>query len=624
MPEKAQAHPGSAAGSGGAPPLIAIVDDEAALREVLCRAFERAGFLTASCALPSAALALARARRPEVFLIDMMMPEMTGAELCRRLRAEAGPAHPIIVLMTGAVQDAEQSEAVVAGLAGGADDYLFKPLNLAETVARIGAWLRVERSREQFARKAQLAGAALLREQAYNQAILSSMADALLVVAGDGTIRSCNRRAPELLGRRPEEIIGRPLPAFLAASARNPDDLGRALARGEVRDYDAVVQRPDGSSLPVSLSCAPFAAEGSAAPEIVLIARDISDRKRLEEQQRQHAEQLEGRAQRAQEYAEVVLRSTGPRSTLIGQSRAMQRVREFVRDAAGAPSPVLILGESGTGKEVVARAIHANGPRAEQPFVVLDCSAVQGSLLDSELFGHEKGAYTGADAAKAGLVEVAGGGTLFVDELGEMPIELQAKLLRVLETGEFRRVGSAKPGQADLRVIAATNRDLAAEARKKRFRADLLFRLNVLAVTLPPLRERRGDVPLLAQHFLDNSRVTMTGRKRFRPEALRCLQAYDWPGNVRELANVVERAVIISGALANLEPGHLPPEVRQSAKQPSGAIRARSLAEVEKEAVAAALAATGGNKTRAAKLLGIARITLREKLDLYGIPDPKK
>jgi transcriptional regulator with GAF, ATPase, and Fis domain len=254
----------------------------------------------------------------------------------------------------------------------------------------------------------------------------------------------------------------------------------------------------------------------------------------------------------------------GLKGTLVGNSEPFQRVLQFVKDAAPAPSPVLILGESGTGKEVVARAIHLNGPRADKPFVVMDCSAFSASLLESELFGHEKGAFTGASEMRRGLAEVADHGTLFVDEVAEMPLELQSKLLRVLEHGEYRRVGSSQARKADIRVLAATNQDLAAEVKRGRFRKDLFFRLNVLTITIPPLRERRADIPLLAEYFLKHCRVTISHEKRFTRDALRQLEAYAWPGNVRELANVVERAIIISGKGRELLSEHLPPEIRQT------------------------------------------------------------
>jgi PAS domain S-box-containing protein len=603
--------------------LIAIVDDEAPVREVLCRAFERAGFLTVPCAGPTETLQNVRTCCPDVFLVDMMMPEMTGAELARRLREMPRLRQAVIVLMTGAIKGADQSEAVVAGLEAGANDYLFKPLDLAETVARVRAWLKVKRASDEAAGRERAAGQALQHEQAYSRAIVASMADALLVVSGNDVIRTCNQRALEMLGCRDEDLVGHPLGVVFAPGGEGPDQepakLRRALGRGEIRDYDALLKRCDGGTVPVSLSCALLPAEGTAAPEIVLVARDITDRQYQEEEQRQYARQMEDEARRAQDYAQVVLRTTGPQGTLVGKGAAHGRICLFVRAVAGAPSPVLLLGGSGTGKEVVARAIHANGPRAGEPFVVMDCAVLQGSLLESELFGHQKGAFTGATGAKAGLVEVADGGTLFVDEIGEMPLELQSKLLRVLEHGEYRRVGSVQDEKVDIRVIAATNRDLAAEVKKRRFRADLYYRLNVLSIVLPPLGERIEDIPLLTRHFLENSRVAFTGKKRLTADTLRCLEAYEWPGNIRELANVVERAIILSGTQAALRPEHLPPDIRNARRHPAQRLQGRSLEEAEKEAIAAALAASGGHKTRTAAILGIARITLREKMAKYGL-----
>ncbi|HOX05465.1 MAG TPA: sigma 54-interacting transcriptional regulator [Planctomycetota bacterium] len=604
-------------------PLIAIVDDDADVRGVLCRAFERAGFLPVPCAGPDQALRIVRTCCPDVLLVDLMMPEMTGAELARRLREEPRLSHAVIVLMTGAVKDADQSEAVVAGLEAGANDYLFKPLDLAETVARVRAWLKVKRVGDEAAGRERVAGQALRDEQAWSRAVIASMVDALLVVSGNDVIRICNQRALELLGCRDEELVGRPLGAIFADGADGPDReparLRRALGRGEIHDYDAILKRCDGGTVPVSLSCALLPPVGAAVPEMVLVVRDITDRVHLQEEQRQHARQMEDEARRAQDYAQVVLRAAGPQGTLVGRGAAHGRICKFVSDAAGAPSPVLLLGASGTGKEVVARAIHANSPRAEKPFVVMDCAALQGSLLESELFGHQKGAFTGATEAKAGLMEVADGGTLFVDEVGEMPLELQSKLLRVLERGEYRRVGSVLDEKVDIRVIAATNRDLAAEVRRRRFRADLYFRLNVLSIVLPPLRERPEDISLLARHFLQNSRITLKGRKHFPADTLRCLEAYEWPGNIRELANVVERAIILSGTQAALRPEHLPPDIRSASRHPAQGLRGRSLEEVEKEAIVAALNASGGHKTRAAAILGIARVTLREKIAKYGL-----
>jgi two-component system nitrogen regulation response regulator GlnG len=281
--------------------------------------------------------------------------------------------------------------------------------------------------------------------------------------------------------------------------------------------------------------------------------------------------------------------------------------------------------------------------------VVLDCSALQGSLLESELFGHEKGAFTGAAEAKPGLVEVADGGTLFVDEIGEMPLELQAKLLRALETGEFRRLGAVKPGKADIRVVAATNRDLAAEVKKRRFRADLYFRLNVLSITLPPLRERLEDIPDLVRHFLNIAEQEGLPSKSFEPAAIERLKRYHWPGNVRELENLVRRLMaiysqdIVTGEMVENElasvsrapfndtaerSGDLSESVERflsdyfmgfGQELPPAGLYTRVLRKVEFPLISAALAATRGNQIRAADLLGLNRNTLRKKIRDLGI-----
>src|SRR6516225_2601417 len=234
-----------------------------------------------------------------------------------------------------------------------------------------------------------------------------------------------------------------------------------------------------------------------------------------------------------------------PRYRLVGSSTSMRKVIALIEKVAATDSTVLVRGASGTGKELVARALHTNSPRRTRPLVTINCAALQENLLESELFGHEKGAFTGAVSTKPGLVEVAEGGTLFIDEIGEMASGLQAKLLRVLEDGHYRRVGGTQEMNADVRVVAATNRDLAEEIRNGRFREDLYYRLNVVSIYLPPLRERRSDIPELIEHFLTTRQVGPL-RSRIDADALKALTVYSWPGNVRELANVLERSQILA------------------------------------------------------------------------------
>jgi len=231
---------------------------------------------------------------------------------------------------------------------------------------------------------------------------------------------------------------------------------------------------------------------------------------------------------------------------MIGQSDALEQVKELINAVADSDMTVLVLGESGSGKELVARAIHDQSHRAKRNFVAVDCCTLQESLFESELFGHEKGAFTGADKKKQGLIEGAAGGTLFLDEIGEIPPPIQAKLLRVLETGQFRRVGGTKDLSSDVRIVAATNRNLKKMSENGEFRADLYYRLEAFTIYTPPLRERREDIPFLVEHFIRNHDFSMRVKKTVTKEAMRKLIAYDWPGNVRELKNVVERAIILS------------------------------------------------------------------------------
>jgi DNA-binding NtrC family response regulator len=285
---------------------------------------------------------------------------------------------------------------------------------------------------------------------------------------------------------------------------------------------------------------------------------------------------------------------------------------------------VLIQGESGTGKELVARAIHDQSPRGEMPFLPINCAAITESLLESELFGHEKGSFTGAVATRQGMMETAEGGTLFLDEVGEMSLSLQVKLLRAIEQKEIIRVGGSEVIRVDVRIIAATNQDLKAKVAGKTFREDLFYRLNVFNILVPPLRERREDIPKLAGHFLSE----IAGENQITPKRLSAgariaLIAYRWPGNVRELRNAMETASLVAKG-ETIEWGDLPQEILENIlpPSPSGPIplpSPRTLEEIEREAVVAALLKTDGNKTQAAKMLGIGLRTLQRKVKEYGI-----
>src|SRR5215470_7506682 len=336
------------------------------------------------------------------------------------------------------------------------------------------------------------------------------------------------------------------------------------------------------------------------------------------------AEALE---QSAPQREQARLRREAPETSarIIGASRPMQEMFKLIARAARGSSTVLVTGESGTGKELVARAIHEASER-KGAFVPVNCAAIPAELMESELFGHTGQAFTGAKQARAGLFESADEGTLFLDEIGEMPLAVQPKLLRVLQEGSVRRVGADREREINVRVIAATNRDLEKEVSEGRFRGDLYWRLNVIHLHIPPLRERPFDIPLLVEHFI-NKIAEKSGHPPLNvlPETLATLTAYSWPGNARELENVIERAVALANG-QNLSPDDLPERVRSNGQTASLLARARerrmTMRELEKEYIVEALRMTGGNKSRAAEILGIDRRTLHRKLDEYRAEDP--
>ena len=309
---------------------------------------------------------------------------------------------------------------------------------------------------------------------------------------------------------------------------------------------------------------------------------------------------------------------------IIGTSAGMQDVLRMISRLKDTRTAVLISGESGTGKELVARAIHFKGALAQAPFVAVDCGALVPTLMESELFGYEKGAFTGATRSKSGLFQAANGGTLFLDEIGELPLEMQTKLLRVLQEKEVRPVGSNDKVNVDVRVIAATNRDLESAYREGTFRKDLYFRLNVVTVHLPPLRERRSDIPMLVHHFLN--RYAPTTHLQVTPAAMKSLLQYDWPGNVRELENCIARGVTL-GDQEVIDVQDLPPAIRTEqpasqsmTPQDAASLSTTALAEMEKMTILRVFEQANGDKALAGKMLGISRATLYRKLKRYNIP----
>jgi DNA-binding NtrC family response regulator len=309
-------------------------------------------------------------------------------------------------------------------------------------------------------------------------------------------------------------------------------------------------------------------------------------------------------------------------SNIVGRTPEMEKMFRIITKVAHSTHPVLILGESGTGKELVARSIHFNGPNRDKPFIPVDCGSLVPTLIESELFGYVKGAFTGAVRSKDGLLAIADGGTILLDEIGELPVDLQSKLLRALQEKEIRPVGSTRRVPINVRILAATNRDLEAAVQQGTFRKDLFFRLNVVNIRIPSLRERKADIPLLVGHFLERLNASTGVERTISDDALRLMMAYDWPGNIRELESCLERAATLTSG-PHIHIGDLPTQVQNGGRptpsesgHPSGVV---PIAEMEKEAIFSALKRVGGDKMKAAKLLGIGKTTLYRKLKEYGM-----
>jgi DNA-binding NtrC family response regulator len=442
-------------------PSVLLVDDDDAFRGVMTLELERAGFAVSSAASGGAALRAAAESQPQVVLLDLNLPDMTGLQVLERLRASSPGSEVIMLTGHGSIDTA------IEAIRAGAFDYISKPCPLDELE------VRMQRALERH---------------------------------------SLSRRAT------------------LLERGLTPPDLGRLF---------------------------------------------------------------------------------------VGESPAFRRLTDLMARVAAADAAVLITGETGSGKEIVAKLVHARSPRREKPFVVVDCASLQESLLQSELFGHERGAFTGADRAKPGLFEVAHGGTIFLDEIGEVSQPTQVKLLRVLDSSAFRRVGGTSEIRVDVRLLAATNRDLSAMVKQGLFREDLFYRLSTISLHVPPLRERDGDVDLLARYFVAQLNERFDRRNRIGDAALDALRRHDWPGNVRELKHAIEAALVVCDG-DEVRPEHLPPVLRGPAPPPLPPGPLPTLDQLERDHIRRVLDAVGGHRGQAAKTLGISERNLYRKLKDLG------
>ncbi|OGU16625.1 MAG: sigma-54-dependent Fis family transcriptional regulator [Geobacteraceae bacterium GWC2_53_11] len=555
-------------------PLVLIVDDEQSIQDLLKIYFGREGFVVAcASSIREAEQALGR-NKFDLVLIDIYLGEGTGIDLLRHVRA-FNP-HIQVVLMTGLPDVQTAAEALRLG----AFDYVTKPIAPHQIVG--------------IAQRAML-GKKLVEEnerrQANLDAIFHSASDGIILVDSSNTPVRVNGAAMQSCGfildttgfpQRPEE-------SGCGGTCRQT--MARVLQNGSkqtIRRFEC--RKNDGTRRTISLSASPVFESNGSISGAVGIMRDETELVYLEKQ---------------------VYRQSGF-GGLVGGNSAMQRMYTLIEALADVPTTVLVNGESGTGKELVAAALHHQGGRRDKPIVKVNCSALSEHLLESELFGHVRGAFTGAVSAKIGRFQRAHGGTIFLDEIGDISIATQMRLLRVLQEHEFEQVGDSTPVKVDVRVIAATNQDLAEKVRLGTFRHDLYYRLNVVRLIVPPLRDRLDDIPLLVDHFLEKFiqkfNKPLSG---VSPETLELLTIHTWPGNVRELEHTLEHAAIVCRS-SNIEVADLPQDFLAAIHDRTEEM-ACSIDE-EELTLEDALKMSGGNKAKAARLLGVSRCTVYRKL----------
>jgi PAS domain S-box-containing protein len=489
-------------------------------------------------------------------------------------------------------------------------------------LASMAIWVTVLKRHIRIQRRTE---AALRESEERLRVAFATFPDAIVMTRPDGSVASVNEGFTRLSGWSEAEVLGKTMADFgIWVDDGEQARFLEAVRGGRVvQNLEATFRRKDGRLATGLVSAASVVVKGQRV--LLGVTRDITDRKEAEAQREEALRQLELLKARLEEenlYLKEEITADLGFTGIIGESDPLRYVFMRVRQVAGSDASVLVQGETGVGKELVARAIHEASRRAGAAFVRVNCAALPPTLAESELFGHEAGAFTGAARMRKGRFELADGGTLFLDEIGELSLELQAKLLRVLQEGEFERLGSSRTLRTDVRVIAATNRSLKAEVAAGRFREDLFYRLNVFPITVPALRDRREDIPLLVQHFV-RQLAERTGKtcREVPPAVMRALTRYSWPGNVRELRNVLERAVLqtTDGVLRLPEPLEVEPERASAAGSESAT---ETLEEVERRHILATLELTRGRVSGAggaAELLGLNPNTLRSRMKKLGV-----
>jgi PAS domain S-box-containing protein len=631
---------------------ILIVDDEIPNLQLLTQVLSDAGYeALRAVRRPQSAIESALAQPPSLILMDVRMPEMDGFEACRRLKQDER-THDIPVIFVSALQDVQDR---LRGFEAGGVDFISKPFQEPEVLARVRTHLTLRMMQlhlEDLVAKRTSELAAEITERKKTQetlalseqrlrALFERANDGILTMEGD-RFTGCNHRALEILKRPQDDVVGHNPSEFSPAS--QPDgrksiektqELINRAYDGEPMIFEWVCTRGDGE--PVDLEVSLNKVNIGQSPMLLSLWRDITRRKQLEVE-REHAnlelKQAYDEIRKLKERLEAEnltlreeIKTSSRDNEIIGKSHGFRTVLQQVEHVAPTDSTVLIMGETGTGKGLIARRIHELSSRRDRPLVNVNCAALPATLIESEFFGHEKGAFTGAIDRKIGRFELADGGTIFLDEIGDLPIDLQAKLLRVLQDHEYERIGSSKTKTVDARVIAATNRDLDKQIEQGAFRADLYYRLGVFPIRIPPLRERRDDIPLLVWFFITSLQSRLGKTFESVPSRIMdALTSYDWPGNVRELQNIVERAMILSsGTSLELDDVSLGPYRTTHASENNDPQKGDNLEDAQRAHIVRVLEECGWKvrgKDGAAERLGLKRTTLQSRMKKLAIQRP--
>ncbi len=581
---------------------VLIVEDEAVLRLTFARFLEDAGYSVRAAENYAEAVRHLEEDHFDVVVTDIVLGGETGVDILRYFRKNS--PETMVIMITGEPSIETATEAVRLG----AFDYLSKPVTgdaLKRVVRMAVDRLHLLAERDDYASRMD----SYRREL---EALFHAVKEGIVTVDATGVVRQVNLAASQMLGEDMEEMAGKPADSIFAGLLKKAGEaLSTTLStRNEVEEFRVEATLPRSGEKVFVMSTTPLESGGPASGGAVLVIRDLTRITRLEKQ----------------------LASSHQYQSMIGKSSKMLEVFNLIENVAETDSTVLIYGESGTGKELVAAALHYTSHRANGPFIKVNCAALAEDILESELFGHVKGAFTGAVRDRVGRFEAANRGTILLDEIGDVSPRLQLRLLRVLQEREFERVGDTRPVQVDVRIIASTNQNLVRKIEENSFREDLYYRLNVVRLELPALRERRADIPLLIDHLCKKFNTTFKKEiSGLSPAALDLLVPYPWFGNVRELENCLERAFIVCHD-SIIQPEHLPPEI---AKGPGSSI-SNSPSKVngpigddlprsedyERVRILEALEQTDWNVAKSARLLGVARNTLYHRIRTYKLHRP--